>query len=348
MVAKGAMQEEIDACVSAQCTQLRPHDAASESQELSCLPIPSNEERRRSSQMSYKKLYRQIALGYGQGHGAYYQPWLRIRRKNTSPKSNQVVAWLPPLRREAHFFSRGEYHTALLLLWLQVQDLREQYPIWPVPHPHPLSGAPNVNDTQLPWSKGLLAIAKAAGIDHGVEVGTRQPYVATMDLVATAEVNGKIRLFTFSSKPIVDPSEEIKWRTLERLELERRYVQEIGGKHVITTSALIPIRVAGHLEWWLDGVCHGGQDALQAKADHFAAHVEMCAEHLSMAEAVRGAAQEVSIDLDSAWLLFRHCGWTQKIDIDPTQPLLTSYPIQRGGRALRSVIRRRLFDGDWQ
>jgi hypothetical protein len=338
-----AVQQDIEARVSTQKCFCSSGYATSWATEEQSLPIFHDDESHRSKRMPFKKLYSNIELGHGQGHRSQYQPWLRIRRKNVSPKSNQVVAWLPPLGREAHFFSRGEYHTALLLLWLQVQDVREQYPLWPVAHPHPLTGADNVDDASLPWSKGLLAIAKEAGIDHGTEVGTKQPYVATMDLVVTVRIGSEVRLFTFSSKPITDPSDEVKWRTLERLELERRYAAEIGAKHVIATSALVPIRTAGYLEWWLDGASLRDHDELLLSAPAFAAETERRSKSLPMAEAVRKAAKALALPLDQAWLLFRHCAWTQKIDIDPTRPLLTTYPIQAGGRALRSAIRRQLF-----
>jgi hypothetical protein len=75
--------------------------------------------------MTHKKMCELIQQGRGMGHGRSYLPWLMLRRKNPSPNSNQAVSWVPPLERTAHYFSRGEYHTALLLLWLGVKDLRE-------------------------------------------------------------------------------------------------------------------------------------------------------------------------------------------------------------------------------
>ena len=140
-------------------------------------PTEPTPKRRRSGGMTYKKMYERIRLGYGLGQGPAYLPWLTIRRKNPSPKSNQVVSWMPPLERAAHYFARGEYHTALLLLWLGVRDLREQYPIWPIPHPHPLSDSTSKTAGNLPWSKGLLAIAKDAGIDHvGIPAHRDRPF----------------------------------------------------------------------------------------------------------------------------------------------------------------------------
>jgi hypothetical protein len=68
---------------------------------------------RRLKGMPQKKLRERIPLGHGLGDGRDYLPWLTLRKKNSSPDSNQVCSWMPPLRRFAHYFSRGEYHTAL-------------------------------------------------------------------------------------------------------------------------------------------------------------------------------------------------------------------------------------------
>lgn len=310
------------------------------------LPIEASPKRRRSSGMTHKKLCQFIRAGYGQGHGSNYEPWLRLRRKNPSPESNQVVAWLPLLERVAHFFSRGEYHTALLLLWLNVRDLRDQYPIWPFSHPHPLVGAAGAENLQLPFSPGLLTIAKEAGIEHGDEIGSRLPYVATLDIVVTVPAISGLKLAIFSSKPFDDPNTEVKWRTLERLELERRYAIEISADYHVSSSALVPILMAGQLEWWLDCASLAPMPNLAPLAQPFADLVMMHPD-VPIVEAVANASGQLKIDLDMGWLLFRHCAWTQSLDIDPSQPILTSYPIRSGGRALRSSLQQNLFGGTW-
>jgi hypothetical protein len=302
--------------------------------------------RPRSKVMTQKKLVEMIRKGFGQGHGNAYQPWLKIRRKNSSPTSNQVVAWMPPLKRTAHYFSRGEFHMASVLLWLGVQDLREQYPLWPIAHPHPMEGAPGSESLELKWSHGLLRIADEAGIKHGVEVGTNIPYVATIDLLATVQLDS-LKLFGFSSKPISNPDDEIKMRTMERMELERRYLAEIDAGYYVTNSAFVPSVIAGQLECWLDcSTLHCAPELLplaEGFADSFNKNND-----LSIAEAVRNSASYLSISVDAAWLLFRYCAWNQTIDIDPSVQVVTSHPVKHGGLALRSQLRKHLFGEDWQ
>lgn len=310
------------------------------------LPTEPRPKLRRSGAMTHKKMCELIQQGRGMGHGRFYLPWLMLRRKNPSPNSNQAVSWVPPLERTAHYFSRGEYHTALLLLWLGVKDLREQFPIWPIPHPHPLEGTPGVPPARARWSRGLLTLAREAGIEHGFEFGTRLPYVATLDLLATAPLPRGNVLAIFSSKPIEEPNTDIKLRTLERLELERRYSLDIGAKYFVSSSALIPLSIAGRLEWWLDASTLDCAPHLvqlrQQFVDYFNRELER-----PINETVQAVAKLISIEPDDAWLLFRHCAWTQAIDIDPSVPILTSRPPQPGGRAWRDSLRRSLFGETW-
>lgn len=196
------------------------------------------------------KIAARIQAGEGSGHLARYSPWLQIKRRNTSPDSNQLVAWLPLLRRSTHFFARAEYYTALLLLWLGAEDVREQYPLWPMPHPHPLDGAVGA-PCNLSWSKGLLAIAAAAGIDHGYDVGTRIPYIATIDLLATVRMAGQPELIFVSSKPNPDNPAASDWRMYERLELERRYAEDLGCRYYVASSSLVSPAIASNLETWM-------------------------------------------------------------------------------------------------
>jgi hypothetical protein len=306
-------------------------------------PLPKP---RRTRGVTPQKLAARIALGHGIGSGANYLPWLTLRRKNTSPESNQVISWMPPLRRTAHYFSRGEYHTALLLLWLGVRDLREQFPIWPIAHPHPLENHSDSRTGTRPWSKGLVSIAKEAGIKHGTEYGTRVPYIASLDLVATTDHPTGSALTIFSSKPIDTPDDKIKWRTRERLELERRYSAEIGARYYVSSSALISLLMAGQLENWLDASTMESAPHLRSIAAQFAAVVQDHKQH-SVVEAVNRAATVCSLQMDEAWFLFRHCAWTQAIDIDPTVRILNSHPVRAGGRALRATLRHRLFGEHW-
>jgi len=303
--------------------------------------VPPNKRRRT---MTWKKLEQHMLMGHGMGHGADYQPWLTLRRKNTSKCSNQVAAYLFALDRAGYFFSRGEYQIALMLQWLGVEDIREQYPIWPISHPHPLFGAPGAESMHLGHSPGLLQIAKEAGIAHGVYPGTRIPYVATYDFLLTVRDNDVLKLIALSCKPIDDPNNEIKWRTLERLELERRYAAHNHIRYVVVSSRLVPILMAAHLEWCVDSATLAEAPHLKAVAPLFATEFASTPD-LSIADAVLRSSTVCKLEQHDGWTVFRHCLWTQAIDLDLSQAILTTYPAVRGGRRLRQQLKKTLIGG---
>jgi hypothetical protein len=300
--------------------------------------------KKRCRTMTWDKFYKHLLQGFGTGHGATYRPWLTLRRKNASKSSNQVAAYLFLQRRHGFFFSRGEYQIALLLLWLGVDDLREQFPLWPIAHPHPLFGALGAEEIQIRYSQGLLDIAKEAGIDHGVYPGTNIPYVATIDFMLTIRVGGEFKLVAVSCKPFCTLEDEIKWRTLERLELERRYAAHNKIRYLVLSSRVVPILMAGQLEWCF--ACSHIADIPQVAPalQTFAAEFESTPD-LSIADAVRRASEHSKLSLEDGWIAFRHCAWNQRIDVDLSKQILITYPVNRGGQDLRKRLQHQILLG---
>jgi hypothetical protein len=246
---------------------------------------------------------------------------------------------MPVRGRTGHYFARGEYTIALLLDWLGVQDVREQLPLWPTPHEHPLKGAPGTQGLQLPWVRGLAQIAAEAGIRHGVEPGTSVPHIATLDLMVTDEGPSGLRLCGFACKP--EPKgEELPWRVREHLELQRLYCRELSSTFLLVASTLVPLVFAGQLESW--SCAFAIPTVLAERREDFAGLVAE-AKDASLTEAVNNAAYRLSLTSPDSALLYRHCAWHQLIDIDPAQPILPSRPIPLGGRARRAELRRNLL-----
>jgi len=93
-------------------------------------------QRRRPGQtgrMTWTKLYRLIKAGFGQGHFADYLPWLRVTKRDYSPRGNMGHLPSPDLGHKHHYRSCGEKNLILVLKWLGAVDARDQYPVWPWP-----------------------------------------------------------------------------------------------------------------------------------------------------------------------------------------------------------------------
>lgn len=295
----------------------------------------------RRQKLVFEKICERILAGDGSGHGSSYRAWLQLHRKNSSKVSNQVQGWVVPLGRIATYMSRGEYRTAMLLLWLGVADLREQYPIWPTTHPHPLEGA-EFAPPNLGGVRGLLEIADEAGIQHGEEVGTNIPYIATIDLAATVIIDDTARLFLFALKPFATEDHTVPWRTAERLELERRYSKEIAAPYDLIYSGIVPDTLAANLDQW---IVHSDLNEHQHLLPSVRPFIdEMNAyRNLSVRNSVSHAAEVCRINIGDAWVLYSHCAWHQHIDVDPRVEPLHSYPAPAGGQQFRQQLREKFF-----
>lgn len=285
--------------------------------------------------------------GCGIGHGFFYRPLLEIRRWNPSPVSVQVRKALPPDFRLCHFFSKSEWQVALLLAWLGA-SVREQFPMWPWPHNHPLLGLIPDLDRNLPWCQGMEAVCKSAGIRHGTWPGTDIPYIWTIDLNVTIPWAGSDHpLVCFISiKPIeserfqhVDPLD----RGAEKLEAERRFAQAINARHFIGDASLYSDELLSQLECWvtaaeLTDAAHCWpvfQDFLDKHGHELQRHPPT--------EWIMRLERDFKVRKATADYLIHHCIWHQIIDIDPSRLVnLTECPVP-GGRLLREELRKTIL-----
>lgn len=290
---------------------------------------------------SWLRLYELIRDGYGCGYLDTYKTWLRIHRKNASPVSSQVVAPMPGYQRQAHFFARIEWYVALLCLWLGAYDVREQYPLWPMRHKHPLSfGLPA---WRAPEIIGLWQIAEQAGVRHGFEVGSDGvPYVATMDIMATLDDGRHLDLSGISLKPhdkisLAEPTD----RLVERQELERRYMVIVDGHYTIPDNSLMSPTLQGNLD-----VC--GRFAKTVLSDSnrvtdFLAFIDDTCGRLDQHTAVRLGARATGISTRVAREQLMAAIWRRAVDVDITRPIRPDLPLTGGGSKIASLLQRELF-----
>lgn len=285
--------------------------------------------------------------GRGSGWGMHYRPWLWIRRRNPSPVSNQVAgAMLPGLNRECCFLARVEWLIALLCFWLGAIDVREQFPLWPWPHKHPLRLLPGSERCDhLSDSRGLASIAKDAGIDHGYFVGSnRVPYVATTDIVATVPGSDYLRLAAIPVKAHKKLLEaEPADRMLERLELERRYHLALGNHVTIKSEEIVPDPLAGNLVWFSSGARLPSHLDDPSQIVDFARTLAEAALAETLERGIAFAAANMGYPANDASLLFRYCVWHRLIDLDISRDVELSYPPCFGANRLAVHLRNNLF-----
>jgi hypothetical protein len=164
---------------------------------------------------------RWIKEGRGSGEGKDYKPWLTVRDVSSLGRSHRIFGHKS--QRTHHLLSDLELAVFLLLEWCsETLDIREQFPL-------------RLEETQ--------AIAVEAGIAHPAYRG--KPHIMTSDfLVNTSNSNEpKYVLQAKYTESLHDA------RTIEKMEVERRYWVNKSVPWRIVTEKDIPPTLSQNIKW---------------------------------------------------------------------------------------------------
>ena len=163
-----------------------------------------------------------IKAGRGQGEGQSYKPWIKIQDFSSKGISSRVFSY--KTNRVHHFLSRNELSFFYLLEWSDnVLDIREQFPLL---------------DMEL-----SMDIAQNAGIRYPRDNISGFPYVLTCDFMISTKHGCKART-------IKNASELNNKRTLEKLEIERRYWDYHKIDWRIVTEHEIDFHKSKNIQWF--------------------------------------------------------------------------------------------------
>lgn len=162
-----------------------------------------------------------IKDGRGAGHGCHYKPWITVRDIPSEGRSHRVFGH--KTQRTHHLLSDLELAVFLLLEWnMETTDIREQFPL-------------RQEDT--------AALAIAAGIDHPSTNGVMHTMSSDFMVNTGNTFQPKFVLQAKYAQAIQDS------RTIEKLELERRYWQQKEVPWLVITDQDIPKVVFQNISW---------------------------------------------------------------------------------------------------
>lgn len=293
-----------------------------------------------------EKLLEAIKAGVGTRAGDAYQPWITVRKKNTSATSNQSIARMPGLKRHCHFLSRGEKDLAHTLWWLGVADVREQLPLFPWQHIHPASYVEGTRD----WGDhpGMQAVAREAGITLSLYPRIRIPIVLSLDLLATLRwPDGSFRgLIGFSCKSKSElEAEGQSPRLYERLELDRRYCVAGRFPHVLAYPEELPGRLPRELEA-IAPLATASEITAARKDPRYKAFVEELqntAYTMPACLAANEAGDKVGWRHDQSGCALKLAMWSLDVDNDLTRRTNLAAPLKKGGIRVRAQLRKMLL-----
>jgi hypothetical protein len=270
-----------------------------------------------------KQVVNWVQSGRGQGRGEDYSPWIRITKGFSTHASHQVFGALPLHKRNHHFLSQLEYHTAVQLGYLGGVEIRECLPMWPTEHQHPIKGDPRIRTI------GLLDIAADAGIEHGNFIGSDVPYIGSLDMLVSIFWNTKLHHLGVSCKPteILNRSS----RAQERVRLDELYCRHIGALHHHEGGTIFNPFLVQNLDTYKPirpEIVHWSKTT--QLVDFSGRLNESAAEDRPLHVSISLAGKEVKVEHHEAPALWRVGAWLHLIDIDMGQRISMLQPIRRG------------------
>jgi hypothetical protein len=162
------------------------------------------------------KIEKWVRAGKGQGRGTDYSPWLTVQDVPSQGLATRIRGY--KTKRVHHLLSKLETDFFCLLEFSPgVIDIREQFPLLPL--------------------EETLAIAEACDVRHPTDPKSQEAVVMTTDFVITGLRQRKQEEVARTIKYSQDLEAK---RTLEKLEIERRYWQSHQVDWGIVTEREIP------------------------------------------------------------------------------------------------------------
>jgi len=176
---------------------------------------------RKNYSRSKIKIQKWLKDGRGTGRGCEYKPWLTVRDVPSEGRSHRIFGH--KTQRTHHFLSDLELAVFFALEWhSDTEDIREQFPL-------------RIEDT--------LALSDELGILHPSYQGI--PQIMTSDFLVNTR-NAQRPKFVLQAKY----SEALQdARTIEKLELERRYWVQKSIPWMLVTEKDIPNVIFQNISW---------------------------------------------------------------------------------------------------
>jgi hypothetical protein len=243
------------------------------------------------NQGTYEQYVRE---GRGCGSGADYKPWIRIQDFASRGVVSRVKG--RTTGRVHHLLSNNELAYFYILDWADsVTDIREQYPL---------------SDLDC-----AVKSAAQAGIRYPRDNVSWYPYVMTCDFVITTPSGVKART-------VKQTSELSNKRTIEKLEIERRYWAAQGIDWRVVTEHEILRKKSKNIEWLYTaiGFTVTGYSERELERVRCVLLSLLTCEH-SIVEAADIVESEFLIPVGSGLQLFKQLVLDGRLVIDLNQPV---------------------------
>lgn len=257
---------------------------------------------------SQQDIERHIAKGFGEGTGIDYVPWLRVQDVPSRGRSHKIPG--VKVDRMHHFLSDLERSYFLVAEFSEdVVDIREQYPLLPLPR--------------------AQAIASAIGVRYPMYPRTKQPCVMTTDFLLTVRTpDGSLKSIARTVKYQSDLLGEGSKRTIEKFAIERRFWQSQDIDWAIITEEYFTPSLIKNLGLLRSYAKLPRELMKPALHGDFVESLEECKLYpWTLADCLRKIASRLSINYADARGIFFHLIWTKVLKVNLNSALLLTGPL---------------------
>jgi len=236
-----------------------------------------------------------IREGRGCGIGADYKPWIRVQDFASRGVVSRVKG--RTTGRVHHLLSNNELAYFYILDWSDsVTDIREQYPLFDL--------------------DCAIKSAAQAGIRYPTDNISGYPYIMTCDFMITTHAG-------INARTIKMTTELENVRTLEKLEIERRYwaAQDVDWR--IVTEREISRQKAKNIEWLYTALGFAIAGLSEYELEHVRCVLlnQLTQEKHSIINAAKSVEREFLLPAGSGLQLFKQLVLERKLVIDLSYPL---------------------------
>ena len=231
------------------------------------------------------KFERYLQEDRGQGIGKNYVPWIKIQDFPSQGRSHRIPGW--KTGRIHHLLSDQEKRTFYLFEWSDaVIDIREQYPLL---------------DLEL-----AMSLADEMNIKYPEDQEHHIPYVLTTDFMITIEREEKS---VQVARTVKSTKELEKKRTVEKLELERRYYLAQNIDWGIITEKGISRIFASNVEWvhpnyHLESTANA--DLVELRRIAMTLKEKLSRDNTTVTKITASLDKEMNLETGTALSLFKH------------------------------------------
>ena len=241
------------------------------------------------------KYERYLKEGRGQGTGKDYVPWIKVQDFPSQGRSHRIPGW--KTGRIHHLLSDLEKRTFYLFEWSDIViDIREQYPL---------------ADLDL-----ALKIADEMNFKYPEDPQHHFPYILTTDFMLTIERDGKpVQV----ARTVKSTKELEQKRTVEKLELERRYYEALNLEWGIITERGISKTFACNLDW-IHPKYHlestDSADLVELRRIASTLKEKLLVKNTTVTDITTTLDKEMNLETGTALSLFRHLLARKKVMVD--------------------------------